>query len=364
MKIPINMPRVDGEEISAAMAVIKSGNLTSAADDGGKYVQRFEKHVRSFVKSKYAVAVNSGTAALQAALYALDIKYGDEVLIPSFTFVATANAVASVGAKPVFVDVLRENYTMDPCDLERKITPETRAIIPVHLYGNVAYVDELAEISARHQIPIIEDAAQSLGSTYKWKHAGTFFKLGCYSMYPAKVLTSGEGGFVVTDSKRLRDRLLMARNHGKLGGNDSRMLGLNLRLPEISAAIAAVQIKRLPMFLRQRQINARLLSELLSDAKAGLPSERTHVRVNWYLYTVAVKNRDAVMAVLNHRGIGAVPYYPNPIHRMPFYRSGVRLPNTSWAASHVLSLPIHPMVTSKDIRLIAMTFREVNDQNS
>ncbi len=206
MKIAINIPLVGKEEISVVTSILRDGALTSAANQGGKYVQKFEKVVSTFVKSKYAIAVNSGTAALQASLYALDIKKGDEVLLPSFTFVATANAVVSTGAKPVFVDILKENYTINPDDLQKKITKKTRAIIPVHLYGNVANIERLSEISKKNNIPIIEDSAQSLGSTYKGKHTGTFFEMGCYSMYPAKVMTSGEGGFIVTNNKKLRDK--------------------------------------------------------------------------------------------------------------------------------------------------------------
>ncbi|MDH5697064.1 MAG: DegT/DnrJ/EryC1/StrS family aminotransferase, partial [Nitrosopumilus sp.] len=240
LKIPINVPLIGKEEISAVTSILKNGALTSASNQGGKNVQNFEKSVASFVKSKYVIAVNSGTSALQAALYALDIKNGDEVLVPSFTFVATANAVISTGAKPIFVDILKENYTIDPYELEKKITKKTRAIIPVHLYGNMADVDRLNEISKKYNIPIIEDSAQSLGSMYKGKHSGTFFEMGCYSMYPAKVMTAGEGGFVVTDNKKLKDRLLMIRNHGMIHGYDTKIFGLNLRLPEINAAIATV----------------------------------------------------------------------------------------------------------------------------
>ena len=195
MKIPINLPILGKEEINAVKSILLKGSLTSASNLGGKNVQEFEKAASSFVKSKFAVAVNSGTAALQAALYALDVKQGDEVLLPSFTFVATANAVVSVGAKPVFVDILKENYTMDPNDLKKKITKKSRVVIPVHLYGNVAYIDKILEISKKQGLKTIEDSAQSLGSTYKGKHTGTFSDLGCYSLYPGKVITAGEGGF-------------------------------------------------------------------------------------------------------------------------------------------------------------------------
>ncbi len=359
MKIAINIPIIGKEEISAVTSILRNGALTSSANQGGKHVQAFEKSAASFVKSRYAIAVNSGTAALQAALYALDIKKGDEVLVPSFTFVATANAIVSTGAKPVFVDILKENYTIDPDDLQKKITKKTRAIIPVHLYGNVANVEKLSEISKKHNLPIIEDAAQSLGSTYKGKHTGTFFEMGCYSMYPAKVMTSGEGGFIVTNNKKLREKLLMIRNHGMIHGYDTRIFGLNLRLPEINAAIATIQMKKLPNFLKSRKKNAELLSKLISDLKIKLPQQQKNENVNWYLYTIATEKRDKLLKKLNEKGIGAVSYYPIPVHKTPFYKLKTKLPVTVWAASHVVSLPIHPKVTQKNIEFIAKTMRDI-----
>ena len=359
MKIAINIPIVDKEEISAVTSILRNGVLTSSANQGGKHVQAFEKSIASFVKSKYAIAVNSGTAALQAALYALDIKKDDEVLVPSFTFVATANAVVSTGAKPVFVDILKDNYTIDPDDLQKKITKKTRAIIPVHLYGNVAQIEKLSEIAKKHNLSIIEDAAQSLGSTYKGKHTGTFFEMGCYSMYPAKIITSGEGGFVVTNNKKLRDKLLMIRNHGMINGCDTRIFGLNLRLPEINAAIATIQMKKLPNFLKSRKKNAELLSKLISDLNVVLPYQRKNENVNWYLYTIATEKRDKLLKKLNEKGIGATSYYPTPVHKTPFYKLKTKLPITDWAASHVVSLPIHPKVTQKNIEFIAKTMRDL-----
>jgi len=359
LKIPINIPIVGKEEIIAVTSILKNGTLTSATNLGGKHVQNFEKSAASFVNSKYAVAVNSGTAALQASLYALDIKKGDEVLVPSFTFVATANAVVSTGAKPVFVDILKENYTIDSDDLEKKITKKTRAIIPVHLYGNVAHIERLREISKKYNIPIIEDSAQSLGSTYKGKHTGTFFEMGCYSMYPAKVMTSGEGGFIVTNNKNLHDKLLMIRNHGMVHGYDTRIFGLNLRLPEINAAIATVQMKKLPKFLKSRKNNAKLLSKLISNLKVTLPIERKNENVNWYLYTISTDKRNILLKKLNEKGIGAASYYPTPIHKTPFYKLKIKLPVTDWASSHVLSIPVHPNVTQKNIEFIAKTMNEI-----
>ncbi|NJK77813.1 MAG: DegT/DnrJ/EryC1/StrS family aminotransferase [Nanoarchaeota archaeon] len=359
LKIAINVPFVGKDEITAVTSILKNGALTSAASHGGEQVQAFEKSVSSFIKSKYVIAVNSGTAALQAALYALDIKKGDEILVPSFTFVATANSVVSTGAKPVFVDIVKENYTMDPDDLQKKITKRTKAIIPVHLYGNVAFIDKILEIAKKHNLPIIEDSAQSLGSTYKGKHAGTFSDLGCWSMYPAKVMTSGEGGFIATNNKKLRDKLLMIRNHGMVHGYDTKIFGLNLRLPEISAAIATIQMKKLSGFLKTRQKNANLLSKLISDLNIILPHQRNNESVNWYLYTIATSKRDKILKRLNAKGIGAASYYPIPVHKTPFYQQKIKLPVTEWAASQTLSLPIHPKVTSKNIEFIAKTLRDI-----
>jgi dTDP-4-amino-4,6-dideoxygalactose transaminase len=295
----------------------------------------------------------------QAALYAVDIKKGDEVLVPSFTFVATANAVVSTGAKPVFVDILGDNYTMDPKDMEKKISKRTKAIIPVHLYGNVAYIDRILEISKKHNLRVIEDSAQSLGSTLKGKHTGTFSDLGCYSMYPAKVMTAGEGGFIVTNNKKLHEKLLMIRNHGMVQGYDTKIFGLNLRLPEISAAIAKIQIKKLPKFLKARKKNANLLSQLIADLNIEIPHERNTESVNWYLYTISTSKRNKIIKKLNSKGIGAASYYPIPVHKTPFYKQKIILPVTDYASTHVLSLPIHPRVSSKNIEFIAKSLRDI-----
>lgn len=352
------MPSVGKEEINEVSSVLQEKSLTTAANAGGKRVQEFENLLARYTGSRYAIAVNSGTAALQAALYALDLKQGDEVLLPSFTFVATANAVVSVGAKPVFVDIISSNYTMDPDDLRKKITKRSKAVIPVHLYGNFAYMDEISEIAGSHGMDVVEDAAQSLGTTYRNKQSGTFSRAGCFSMYAAKVVTSGEGGAIVTNEKGLYEKIRKIRNHGMLHGYDTRMLGLNLRLPEISAAIAKVQMKKLPALLKRRERNARILTELLDDLDVVLPMEREGVKVNWYLYTISTRNRNKIAKSLNERGIGAAAYYSIPAHRTPFYNSKARLPVTDWAASTVLSLPVHPLVTDNGLRLISKAMHQ------
>ena len=352
MKIPINTPEIDSEEIQEIRDVLSAKSLTSSSFDGGARVQQFEKLISKFVKSKFTVAVNSGTSALQASLCALDIKSGDEVLIPSFTFVATANSVKAIGARPVFVDILRENYTMDPDDLTKKVTKRTKAIIPVHLYGHIAYMEEIIEVAKKNNLKIIEDASQSLGSKFKQKHSGTFSHLGCFSFYGTKVITSGEGGAIVTDNKTLYEKLKQIRNHGQAKNNLTTRLGLNLRLPEINAAIGKIQMKKLPSFLKQRKNSAKILTELLQNCDVVLPKQRKHETLNWYLYTIAHKDRNKIMKKLNSLGIDATVYYSTPIHKTPYYKTKKNLANTEWASSHVLSLPVHPKVRKKDLEKI------------
>ncbi len=359
MRIPINIPHLGNEEITSVISVLKANSLTTAAKNGGKNVQEIENLTSKFLNSKYTVAVNSGTSALQAALYSLDIGYGDEVLLPSFTFVATANAVMSTGAKPVFVDILQENFTIDPNDLRKKITKKSKAVIPVHLYGNVAYMKEILEICHKFNLKIVEDAAQSMGSTLKQKHTGTFGDLGCFSLYPAKVMTSGEGGLIITNKKKLYEKLLMIRNHGMIKGYDTKIFGLNLRMPEINASIAKIQIKRLPKFLEKRRKNAILLSELLSDLKIITPSERIDEKVNWYLFTIIVKRRNEILKKLNAKGIGAAAYYALPVHKTPLYNKQIKLPNTDWASKHVLSIPVHPNVSENNIHYISKILHKI-----
>lgn len=355
MDVPINMPVLGREEIRAAGRVLREGTLTNASMEGGPNVREFEEAARRFLGSSYAVAVNSGTAAIQAALHALGIGKGDEVLIPSFTFVATANAVVAAGAKPVFVDI-DERHTMDPEDLEKKISRRSKAVIPVHLYGNVARVEEICRIADERGLGVIEDAAQSMGSTYRKRQSGTFGDMGCFSLYPAKVVTAGEGGLVVTDSRELYDGLRMVRNHGMVRGYDSRTFGLNLRMPEVNAAIAKVQMGRLPLFLERRRANARALSGMLEGMDITLPEQRAHEEVNWYLYTISTGRQSELKEAFNAEGFGASVYYPVPIHRIPFYatmkgsRGSRRLPVTERAAERVLSLPVHPGVRLTHLR--------------
>lgn len=360
--IPINKPQIDEDERQEILNVLDEGILTSAAYSGGKRVQDFEKLLAEFLHVKHAIAVNSGTAALHSSILAAGIRENDEVLIPSFTFVATANSVACTGAKPVFVDIEKDTYCMNPQDLQRKITDKTRAIIPVHLYGHPAKMDEILEFANKKSLMVIEDACQSLGSTFDGKQTGTIGQMGCFSMYASKVLTSGEGGAITTNSDEFAEKLRMIRNHGMVNGYDTRIVGFNMRLPEISAAIAKTQMKKIQSMLNKRANNANKLGQLLSD-KIGdknivLPHDNQRAKYNWYLYTVAFnESRDKVKKFLNEHGIGATVYYDPPVHQTPYYSKfhNGELEITEWASKSVLSLPVHPSVTENDLDMMAST---------
>jgi len=358
--IPINKPWIGEEEKREVANVLEENALTTAARDGGKRVRDFESQMRNYLGIKHVMAVNSGTAALHAALLALDIEQGDEVLLPSFTFVATANAVVAAGAKPVFVDVRKDDYTIDVSDLKNKIDKKSKVIMPVHLYGHPADIDEINEIADKHSLEVIEDACQSLGSTYKRKQTGTFGIMGCFSMYASKVITAGEGGAIATNDDKIADKIKMIRNHGMVEGYDTRVLGLNMRLPELSAAVAKMQMQKLDKMLQLRRRNAELLSKLLfPSAKNGIkiPQETADKKFNWYLYTVAFqKYRDKIKDRLVKNNVGATVYYSPPAHKTPYYMKVAQrtsLPATDWCADHVLSLPVHPQVSEADIDHIA-----------
>ena len=361
--IPINAPFLGEEEKAAVDSVLESGRLTDASFEGGKWVKEFESKVKRLLSAKHVIAVNSGTAALHSVLLAFGVKAGDEVVIPSFTFVATATVVLSCGAKPVFVDTKRD-YNMDPRLLKRAITSKTKAVLPVHLYGYPADMDEIREISSAHSIKVVEDAAESLGAEYKGKQTGTLSDAGCFSMYATKVATSGEGGAISTNDDELAERLRLVRNHGMVHGYDSRHLGFNYRMPEIAAAIASVQMDKLKGFLASRARNAALLRETtdgMEDAEFTQSSaDRTHA---YYLYTLFLqKGRDRVLKTLNQMGIGAAVYFKMPVHKTSLYRGlgfgRKTLRNTEAAAKHVISLPVHPKMGQADVERVARGFVE------
>ena len=358
--ISINAAQIGREEIDAVVKVLKSGVLTSGLGAGPK-VTEFEKAFAKFVRAKHGIAMNSGTAALHSALTAVGIKTDDEVILPSFTFVATAEVVVFNRAKPVFVDISPGTYTISPKAVEKAVTRKTKAIMPVDLYGMPADVQQIREIADKHRLKIIEDAAQAHGATYERKPAGSFADAACWSFYGSKNMTTGEGGMITTNSDEIAEMPRYIRSHGEKQKYQSLIIGHNYHMPEIAAAIGVEQLKKLPKFVARRRQNAKRLTENLEKAKSlQLPSEPEGFKCSWYLYTVQLKKakkekRDNVVEKLRQKGIDAFVCYVNPIHLMPYYRKfgKYRLPETEKASERVFSLPVHPGVTAKQIDYIS-----------
>jgi len=361
--IPINAPQIGEEEIEAVVKVLKSGILTHSLG-AGPVVTKFEKEFANFANTKHAIAVNTGTAALHVAVLAANVKPGEEVILPSFTFVATAEAVVIAGAKPVFVDIDPKTYNILPKKIEEAITRKTKAVIPVDLYGLPADLQPIKEIAEKHGLIVIEDAAQAHGATYKEKPAGFFADVACWSLYASKNMTTGEGGVITTSNDEMTDQMRLIRSHGEKAKYASFMLGHNYRMTEIQAAIGCVQLKKLPAFLSKRRSNARRLTEILKKTeKLQLPEEPKNFGHSWYLYTVRLKDatereRDRIVEELKKEGIGAEVYYVNPVHLMPYYRNvfgKFGLPETEEAAKQIMSLPVHPSVKEEQIDYIGQT---------
>ncbi len=360
------MPKIGEEEIEAVVSVMRSGMLTNALGMGVKTVE-FEKNFAQFAGVKHAIAVNTGTAALHAAVLAYKIGSGDEVILPSFTFVATAEAVALAGAKPIFADIDPRTYTLSPDAIKKSITKKTKAIIPVDLYGLPADTKPIKEIAAQHNLAVIQDCAQSHGATCEGKPTGALADIACWSLYAAKNIGTGEGGIVTTDHDDLAELVRMVRTHGEKVKYSSLMLGTNYRMTEIQAAIGVVQLRRLPGFFSKRLANAQKLSNILQVTdKIDLPPAPANRTPSWYLYTVRVKNatetqRNELIKQMREKGIGADAYYPTPVHHMPYYKSfgEIDLPETDKAAKQVISLPIHPGVTEEQITFIGQTFLQL-----
>jgi perosamine synthetase len=360
--IQINSPQIGKEEIDAAAKVLKSGILTHGVG-AGPMVKAFEKAFAKYMRAEHAIAMNTGTATLHSALAALGVKQGNEIILPSFTFVATAEVVVFNRARPVFVDINPDTYTVAPEKIEKVITKKTRAIMPVDLYGMPADMKPIREIADKHGLKIVEDAAQAHGATYMGKPPGTFADAACWSFYGSKNMTTGEGGMLTTNSSEIEETTRVIRSHGEKEKYMSLMLGHNYHMPEIEAAIGSVQLRKLPKFVAKRRANAKRLSGILQKSKKlQLPTEPEGFKPSYYLYTVRLKNakkekRDAFVEKLKKEGIGAFICYVNPIHMMSYYRKfgAHKLPVTETASKQVFSLPVHPGVTPKQIDFIGET---------
>ncbi len=347
--IPIASPVIGEQEKAAVLRVLESGILAQ-----GPTVEAFETAFAEQLGARHAIAVGSGSAALLVALLAHGVGDGDEVITTPFSFIASANAVLFAGARPRFADVRDDDFNIDPGLIEQQITPRTKAIIPVHLYGHPCRMEEIATISRRHGLAIIEDCCQAHGASIGGRLVGSF-GTGCFSFYPTKNMTTGEGGMVTTDDDDVAAQARMLRNHGQSERYLHERIGFNWRMTDLAAAIGLAQLDRLEEANARRRANARRLNE--SCKGVVTPAERASERHVYHQYTVRVpERRDELLSHLRERRVGAVVYYPLPIHRQPVYRRlGYRdaLPVAERLSTEVLSLPVHPSLTEQEVDSVA-----------
>jgi perosamine synthetase len=357
MQIPIAKPFVGEEEKQAVVEVLSSGQLSQ-----GPKVAEFEKAFAAYQGAKHGIATSNGTTALMSAMMAHDIGLGDEVIIPSFSFFATASCILSVGARPVFADIDPDTFCLSPEAAEAAITPKTKAIMPVHLYGQPADMSKFEAICQKYGLVLLEDAAQAHGAAIGDRRTGTW-GTASFSFYPTKNMTTTEGGMVLTNDDEIARKLRMIRAQGMNTQYYHEVVGYNFRLTDMAAAIGLVQLGRLPDWTAKRIANAQYFNQQIESVKTPpvLPGN-THV---YHQYTVRVPegvDRDAVAKRLNERGIGVRVYYPIPIHKQPVFQNmdgykAVVLPETDKATLEVFSLPVHPALTEEERAYIV---QEVN----
>ena len=352
--IPAAKPLVGEEERAAVDAVLRSGGLAQ-----GPEVAAFETEFSEWVARRECIAVNSGTSALHMALLALGIGAGDEVIVPSFTFAATANAVALTGATPVFADIEPESFCISPEAITAAITARTRAIMPVHLYGHPAAMDRITPVARQHGLQVVEDAAQAHGATLWDTPVGAFGDAGAFSFYPTKNMTSGEGGMVTTSDPEVARHVRLLRNQGMEQRYRNEVIGFNTRMSDVHAAIGRVQLRKLSAWTAQRQANAAYLTSALDNVVT--PSIAPGAMHVFHQYTIRIPghDQDAFAQALLEQGVGCGVYYPTPVHELPSFGLSLDLPETQRAATEVLSLPVHPSLTEDDLETIALAVSAV-----
>jgi len=337
--------------------------LASGAYILGPALVNFEKSFAEYNEVKYAFGVASGTDALLLALRAADIKPGDEVITTAFTFFATAEVIAILGAKPVFADIKLDNYNIDPEDIARKITPRTKAIMPVHLFGLPCNMDPILKLAKEHNLVVIEDCAQAVGAQYKGKKAGSFGDFGCFSFFPTKNLgCCGDGGAIITNREEMAEKIRMLRVHGSKKKYYHEFLGYNSRLDTIQAAILEVKLKHLDEWIESRRSIANFYNSSLRDIVIQVPEEQIDTFHVYHQYTLRVENRDKLVEHLKMKGIGTAIYYPLPLHLQPALKHlGYKpqtLPNTERACEEVISLPIFPELERREMEEVVNAIRE------
>jgi perosamine synthetase len=360
--ISIAAPVIESDEIEAVRKVLESGMLAQ-----GARVEEFEEAFAAYIGTKYAVATSSGTAALHIALLASGIRSGDQVITTPFSFVATGNAVLFCGAKPVFVDIEENTFNISPDLIRNRITPRTKAVLAVHLYGQPCELEQIVEICQDHNLVLIEDACQAHGAEYRGRRVGSF-GVGCFSFYPTKNMTTGEGGMITTNDEYVAKRARMIRDHGQDGRYNHEIMGYNYRLTDLGAAIGVCQLRKLDQFNQKRIENAAYLADEIKNIRGLVPPYvGPNVKHVFHQFTVRVTedfgvSRDALQRRLSEMGIGSAIHYGRLICQQRLYSDlgyDKRLPVAERAAREVLCLPVHPRLVKDDLKEIAEALRNV-----
>lgn len=360
--IPVAEPSLDGNELKYVADCVKTGWVSSSGD----YIKKFQEGFSKYCGVKYGVAVANGTVALHLALESLGIKKGDEVIIPSLTFVATANTVKYTGAKPVFIDSEPRTWNIDPEKIKEKITTKTKVIMPVHLYGHPCNMDRIKEIAEKHNIAIIEDAAEAHGAEYKNKKIGSLSDISCFSFYGNKILTTGEGGMCLTNDKKIAEKIEQLKDHGmsKERKYYHHNLGYNYRLTNIQAAIGLAQLEKIEKTIEIKRKNAQLYNSLLKDIKnVTLPIEEPWAKNVYWMYSILIEKnyklkRDELITKLKNEGIETRPFFI-PLHKMPYLDEGLKLPIAEELGEKGINLPSSTKLTKEQIEKISETISNV-----
>ncbi len=364
-KIALSEMFVDDEIKQAALDVLTSGRYIK-----GPRVKAFEDKFSKFIGAQYGIATSSGTTALLTAYMALGLKAGDEVIVPSHTFIATATPFIFLGAKPVFIDIDPVTYTMDPDEVKNKITPKTKAIVPVHIYGHSVDLQPILELATEFGLSVVEDSCQAHGATYQNQNIGDIGDIAIFSYFPSKNMTvAGDGGMVVTNNPELADKMNILRNHGRRNPSTSELLGLNFRMSELHAAIGMVQLKHLPEWTEKRRKAAENYNKIFAESGSSLvdehivlPVERPWAKHVYHLYVIRVLNgkRDSLKQYLQEQDIASGIHYPKALHEQPCIIDHLKdkynetidnstLPHTEQAVKEILSLPMYPNLSEEDI---------------
>jgi perosamine synthetase len=361
--IRLVVPEMGDEEVEAIRQVLESGYLVQ-----GRHVRRLEELIASFLGVEHAIAVSSGTAALHLAVMSLDLEPGDEVIVPDFTFPATANVVVLAGGRPVFADIDLETFALDPSTLETLLTPRTRAILPVHLFGLAAPMDAVLSLAQRYDLVVIEDAACALSAAYQGQYCGTMGWAGCFSLHPRKAITTGEGGLIVTHDPQLASRVRRLRNHGMAAGPDGHRFveaGLNYRMTDLQGALGVVQMARLVSIVEQRRELAAIYDDLLADVSwlrcPVEPSTSRHVFQSYVVLLDEDVDRGRIVERLGSQGIectlGTYACHAQPFFQQRLGYSPGDLPHSYAAFARTLALPLHTRMTDGDAESVAQALR-------